>query len=293
VGNRAPEFQIVDERNPVPAFEGRVIGKGLDDELGGRMFVAVRASGGESFYVRLAPAIAEPLREGDTVRVAFDAERWVKPADRIIARAAEENGGVYDPARHQRALENLQRSRLVLDEAKPAERVAANVRRLERLERYKLVERLPDGRWQVRSDLVSQLEDRERAYPQPRMRVERIGPERALSSPAKARAPERPTAPAPERAPDLTKERAALAQVLAKQQRQIYVSDPPTFRGWAVECVKALSGREYAIVANYARGEFTLVPKPADWERLRGRTVDLSRDRDRNLSIKVDLGLSR
>jgi len=33
VGDRAIGFQIVDERSSVPAFEGRVIGKGLDDLL--------------------------------------------------------------------------------------------------------------------------------------------------------------------------------------------------------------------------------------------------------------------
>ena len=93
VGDRAIGFQIIDERNPVPPFEGRVIGKGLEDELGGRMFAAIQTPGGDSFYVRLAPNIAEPLREGDTVRVGFGAERWLKPADRIVARFAEENGG--------------------------------------------------------------------------------------------------------------------------------------------------------------------------------------------------------
>jgi type IV secretory pathway VirD2 relaxase len=127
VGNRAIAFQIVDERNPVPAFEGRVVGKGLDDELGGRMFVAVESPAGKSFYVRLAPSVAAPLREGDNLRLGFEAERWVKPADRIVARFAEEHGGIYDPARHQRALENLHGSR-PLDEPTPAAAYSAAIR---------------------------------------------------------------------------------------------------------------------------------------------------------------------
>ena len=45
------------------------------------MFLAVQAPGGDHFYVRLAPNVAGPLREGDTVRVGFDADRWLKPAD--------------------------------------------------------------------------------------------------------------------------------------------------------------------------------------------------------------------
>jgi Protein of unknown function (DUF3363) len=292
VGNRAIGFQIVDERNPVGVFEGRVIGKGLDDELGGQMFVAVQTPGGDSFYVRLAPNVAEPLREGDTIRVGFDAERWLKPADRIVARFAEENGGIYDPARHQHALENLRRSQLPLGGPTPAERVAANVRRLERLERFQLVARLPDGRWQIRPDLVSQLEDRERTHPQPRMSLERTGPERAAPPQEKILHPER-TAPARPNLPDLTKERAALGQALATRESLTYVSAPTSFRGRAVDCVTTQSGREYARVVNYARGEFTLIPKPPGWERLHGHTVNLALDREQKLVIQLDRGLSR
>jgi type IV secretory pathway VirD2 relaxase len=292
VGNRAIGFQIVDERNPVPPFEGRVIGKGLDDELGGGMFVAIQTPGGDAFYLRVAPNIAEPLRAGDTLRVGFDAERWVKPADRIVARFAEDNGGVYDPARHQRALEILQRSRLPLGGPTPAERVAANLRRLERLERYQLVARLPNGRWQIRPDLVSQLEDRERTHPQPRMSVERIGPERTSPSRDNVRGPER-AAPPRDNVPDLAKELAALGQALAKQHRDTYVSEPTQFRGRAVDCSVTQSGREYSRVVNYARGEFTLIPKPPEWERLRGHTITLARDREQKLVVQLDRGLSR
>ena len=292
VGDRAIGFQIIDERNPVPPFEGRVIGKGLEDELGGRMFAAIQTPGGDSFYVRLAPNIAEPLREGDSVRVGFGAERWLKPADRIVARFAEENGGVYDPTRHQRALETLQRSEIPVGGPTPAERVTANVRRLERLERFQLVARLPDGRWQIRLDLVSQLEDRERTHPQPRMSVERIGPERPAPQQEKSVPPARPS-PARPNLPDLAKERAALGQALAKRESETYVSEPTKFWGWAVDVVTTQSGREYARVVNYARGEFTLIPKPPEWERLEGHTVNLALNREQKLVIQLDRGLSR
>jgi type IV secretory pathway VirD2 relaxase len=279
VGNRAVAFQVVDERNQIEAFEGRVIGKGLDDELGGKMFAAVQAHDGRSFYVRLAPDIAEALAPGDTVRVGVDVARWLRPADLRVARFAELNGGIYDPARHQRELENLPRARAAANEPTPAQRVAANVNRLERLERYKLVTRLPDGRWQIRPDLVSQLQDRERTHPQYRMRVERTGPERA-------------PAPTRDRAPEIS-ERAALGQALAKDLRLTYVSNPPTFKGRLLECTVAPSGREYARVVDDARGEFTVIPKPPEWDRMFGRTIRLSRDREQKLVIQRDLGLSR
>ena len=87
----AMRHRIVDEKRPVPPFEGVVMGKGLDDELAGTMFVALRTSAGDAVYLRVPPNIAESLREGVTVRVTFDVEPWLKPADRIIARFAQEN----------------------------------------------------------------------------------------------------------------------------------------------------------------------------------------------------------
>ena len=279
VGNRAVAFQVVDERNQIEPFEGRVIGKGLDDELGGKMFAAVQAQDGRSFYVRLAPDVAEALAPGDTVRVGVDVARWLRPADLIVARFAELNGGIYDPARHQRELENLPRAPATANEPTPAQRVAANVYRLERLERYKLVTRLPDGRWKIRPDLVSQLQDRERTHPQFRMRVERTGPERV-------------PAPTPDRAPEIS-ERASLGQALANELRLTYVSDPPAFKGRLLECTVAPSGREYARVVDQARGQFTLIPKQPEWDRMYGRTIHLSRDREQKLVIQRDRGLSR
>jgi type IV secretory pathway VirD2 relaxase len=290
---RAIEFQIVDELRPVQAFEGRVVGKGLDDELGGRMFVAIETSDRRCFYVRMAPQIAEPMREGEIVRVGFDAERWLKPADRIIARFAEEHGGLYDPPRHERALETLRHRQVQIEGPTSAERVAANIRRLERLERYGLVARLPDGRWQVRPDLLKQLEERERTHPRPKMQVERLGLARtaALGNQVSI-GPNRP-ASAPSNVPHADQERAALGQALAKQSHRIFVGDPPTFRGWVVDCVTAPSGRQYARVMNELRGEFTLIPKPPQWERIHGTTISLALDRERRLVIQRDLGLSR
>ena len=69
--------------------------------------------------------------------------------------------------------------------------------------------------------------------------------------------------------PDLTRERAVLGQAIASKERLAYVAEPPQFRGRAIDVVTTPSGREYARIVNYARGEFTLIPKPPDWEQLR------------------------
>jgi Protein of unknown function (DUF3363) len=143
VGQKAIEYQTLDLTIPAPVFEGVVVGKGLHDELTGEMFAAVQTSPGASYYVRLRPEVAESLRQGETVRVGFQTEQWLKPSDRIIARFAQENGGIYDPKRHQQALETLRRPSRDGREPSPADRIAANIRRLERLARYRLATRLP------------------------------------------------------------------------------------------------------------------------------------------------------
>jgi hypothetical protein len=216
------------------------------------------------------------LHEGATVRVGFDVEPWLKPADRIVARFAQENGGIYDPGRHQRALENLDRPRAAPGEPTAAERIAANVRRLERLSRYGLAGRRADGRWDIPDDLLGQLAAREQSHPQHRLRVEQIRePDRAREQRGDAEPAKQPAAV------DSARERAALGQALAKELRLTYVSDPPAFAGRLLDCAPTPSGGRYSQVVDYRRGQFTLVPTPPDAERMRGRTVTISRDQER------------
>jgi Protein of unknown function (DUF3363) len=158
-------------------FEGIVRAKGLHDELGGEMFVAVESLDRTAYYIRLRPEVADPLREGDTVRITSPTESWVKASDRIIARAALQNAGVYDPALHQRALEIANRAAPARPGPTPGELVAANLRRLERLERYGLATRLAKSCWRVPGDLVAQLESRERTHPRHRIQIDRLGRE--------------------------------------------------------------------------------------------------------------------
>jgi hypothetical protein len=72
-----------------------------------------------------------------------------------------------------------------------------------------------------------------------------------------------------------------------------YIADPPAFSGRVMACPPTSTRREYVRVVDYRSGRMTLIPKPADVERLFGRTVHLTRDRERGLSLQIDRGLSR
>ncbi len=280
VGDDASQYRVLRREEPVPVTDGVVMARGHHDELTGEMFVAIKTADGRGYYVRVPPAVAETLQERDRVRVGFEAEPWLKSADRIVARFAELHGGIYDPVRHQRALEELRPQPQNRPEPSPADRVTANIRRLERLARYRLATRLADGRWQVPPDLLRQLEAREQTHPQHRLRLER-------RVPGPARVPSR-TAPL-----EPVAEREALGRVLSQELGLIYVSEPPAFRGRVIACGPTASGRAYVGVVDDRSGQVTVVARPAGAERLEGRIVRLTRDHERGLSLAVDRGISR
>jgi hypothetical protein len=276
VGDEASRYQVLRQEDSVPMSEGVVVGKGLHNELTGEMFLAIKTTDGKRYYLPVPLKVAEALQDREAVRLGFVAEPWLKPADRIVARFAEGNGGIYDPVRHQGELERLAPAPSAPAQPSPAERVTANVRRLERLARYHLATRLPDGRWQIPPDLLKQLEDRERTHPQHRFRFERLG--------APAREPVRSRA---------DEERDALVRSLRKALNFSYVADPSEFRGRLEICSPTPSGREYVRIVNRRNGQFTVVGKPPGVGHLNGRAVLLRRDRDGGLSFQVEREVSR
>ena len=270
--------RVLKAGRPFETIEGVVRGMGLHDEQGGAMFIAVTTPTGAAYYVPVRPEVAQSVRVGEPVRVSSPIESWVKSTDRIITRCAQQNDNVYDPAVHRRALEAL-RSRETTD-ASPsaADLITANIRRLERLERYGLAARLPEGRWLVPPDLVAQIEGREKSHPQHRVRVEQPGAERAP----------RDRGHATEAA-----ERPKMGADLAKQLGLTYVERPEHLRGRLFACAPTAQGREYVRIVDFATNRFTLVPRPPDALRLEGRMVTVTLDHRLGLSIGIDRGISR
>jgi hypothetical protein len=157
--------------------------------------------------------------------------------------------------------------------------VKANVRRLDRLERYRLAKRLEDGRWQIPADLLSQLESRERTHPQQRIRFEKVG--------GPIQEPARP------RTPDVASDRETLGRALSNELRFTYVAEPPALRGRVMACAPTPSGREFVRIVDYGGGQFTLVPKSAAAGLREGEMVRVRHDREGRLSLEIDRGISR
>src|SRR5712671_3011524 len=131
---------------------GRVIEKGLHDELKGSAYLVLDGVDGRAHYLRVGSidGISE-VSEGTVVAVGRAQGRR---SDQTIARLAAAYGGIYDPEHHRTELARA-------DAANPEALVEAHVRRLEALRRGgRHVERLPDGRWRVPEDYL----DRARSY---------------------------------------------------------------------------------------------------------------------------------
>ena len=145
----AAEYAIHDAGDPNAApIVGRIVDRGLHDELNDGHYVLVDAADGRVHYVALDPKQdMDDLPLGAVVEVG-PATSGPKPSDRTIAEVARGNGGLYSPelhrAREPRASEAF---------------VTAHVRRLEALRRsHNLVRRLPDGAWEIPENFVERVE---------------------------------------------------------------------------------------------------------------------------------------
>jgi hypothetical protein len=122
-----------------------------------------------------SPLLALPVARACPTLSTFPmvARAFLTAPDQAIARVAATTRGYYDISTHHREL--LMRPVIVEGRrVSPEAILEVNVRRLERLERYKLVERISDRCWQVPPNLVEILRDRERTHPQHRVEIERL-----------------------------------------------------------------------------------------------------------------------
>jgi len=128
------------------AIVGRVVGKGLADELYDKGYLIVDGTDGKAHYVALPPRVElEQYPVGSIVEVKSTAD--VRAADRNIAALASD--GLYRTDHHLVVAQGqAQASR------DPQEVVAAHVRRLEALCRAGIVERVAEGLWKVPNDLL-------------------------------------------------------------------------------------------------------------------------------------------
>ena len=139
---------------------GRLLGRGLADELEDRHYLLVEAGDGRTYYVAIGKGEAvEPLASGAIVGVA-PLPAAIREVDRTIVAVAADNDGYYDMDAHLRHDPNATQAY-----------AEAHVRRLEAMRRTTGgIEREPDGRWVIATDHL----DRAAAYEAARARTQPV-----------------------------------------------------------------------------------------------------------------------
>ena len=141
---RAAAAQVIHGPENDTYVIGRVVERGLADELRDRHYLIVDGIDGRSHYIDIGRGEAsEPLAVGAIVHIASRRVE-ARDADRRIAEIAAENGGRYSVDLHRAA-----------EGGASAGFAQAHVRRLEAIRRgVGGVERLEDGSWSIPADFV-------------------------------------------------------------------------------------------------------------------------------------------
>lgn len=141
---RAPADWIIFEPGAADAgmITGRLVARGLSDELGDRHFLIVDGLDGRIRYADVGAGMdLAPIPNGAVVQLR-PVDIGIRQVDRTIAAVAAGNAGVYDLDAHLRH-----------DPSATQAFAETHVRRLEAMRRETGgVERSPDGRWQIAPD---------------------------------------------------------------------------------------------------------------------------------------------
>lgn len=152
--NRAPtECAVYNPADPnARTVTGRIIAKGLVDEISDRQYVILDGTDGFSHYIDIGrPKDAAPVTEGSIIAVSPKAQ-GARSVDHRIAEVARAHGGLYDEALHQGF------------DAKVTRAFAqTHVRRLEAIRKLTGgVGRDTNGRWSIGTDYLDQAAEYER-----------------------------------------------------------------------------------------------------------------------------------
>ncbi|MDX8449637.1 relaxase/mobilization nuclease RlxS [Mesorhizobium captivum] len=163
----AADYVVYDAGQNAEPVVGRVVARGLADEINDRHYLIVDGMDGKSHYIDIGKGEAtEPTPDGSIVRVT-PRNTEPKQVDRTIAWTAAANGGRYNVDIHLR------------QDPSATERFAeTHVRRLEAIRRATGgLERQPDGTWIIAPDHLDRVAEyeRQRAKAEPVL-VDKLSP---------------------------------------------------------------------------------------------------------------------
>jgi len=106
----------------------------------------------------------QDYHHNDIIQVSSKPESWLKKSDENIQDIARQSSGIYRPETHINSIRNnvIKINGISLSKE---EFVEAHIKRLHRLVKYQLAEKLVDNSWKIDSDLVDKLKIRDQEKP--------------------------------------------------------------------------------------------------------------------------------
>ncbi len=134
---------------------GKVIGKGLVNELYDTKYVVVSGEDGRTYYSALSRYSEQggmEARPGDVITIGSHKEPASGAADRNVVELSKNNGGVYDSEKHRAA--KLVGARSDFD---VGHYIESHTKRMNALTSRGLVVKISDSQWKIPSDLIDQI----------------------------------------------------------------------------------------------------------------------------------------
>lgn len=146
LGKHYEIFRPKDEQDK--KIVGKLIGKGLSDEINDRYYLVVEGVDGKTHYADIGqPGDIEDYQPGSIVELEAR-KAGARTTDRTIAEIAKANNGLYSDEVHARH-----------DRRASKEFIKAHVRRLEALRRNNIARRFADGSWEIPDSYLSEVSE--------------------------------------------------------------------------------------------------------------------------------------
>ena len=144
-------FRPEDEQSK--KITGKLIGKGLSDELGDRYYLVVEGVDGKTHYADIGQtADIEAYKTGSIIELAPQ-NLGPRKTDHTIADIAKTNKGLYSEELHAHH-----------EPGASKEFIRTHIRRLESLRRHNIARRFSDGSWEVPKDYLQEVSDIGKAH---------------------------------------------------------------------------------------------------------------------------------
>jgi len=313
--------------------QGMVLSKGLDNELYDRYYMIVQEANGFTHYYNLDNKTdPDSIIKGTVISVRTELDTWLKKADHNIAAEAAANNGIYSPEMHLARIGSSTVTLNNGTQIDAGSFVEAHERRLLSLQSYRLAVKLPDGDWQVHPKLidklilktkeegpikkfninpVSSLSLQEEITYRGRTWLDRFvdnpdnqdfshyGFGKELSTAVKRRVMilremgVDPMDPGREKHLDKLEKNDAAERIAKRGGQFRQLRHGERLSGLLTELPQLPSGRKYAQISDPKSKEFAVVPWQKDFDKLKGKTVELINHAGRHLAKEISRTIGR